>query len=172
MLITFSLLKVIFWNKVRGTPWKNAEGWNRLAEGRAWSRCGCDAGTLGARVRPGAISSFWESAWESAPLGESHVLTVQILGIYSIHKQCWESERSVWEPPVLVCQEQGPSSSKGFKESLSLKERGDRACWGQRLLSTREAGARLPELESMAGAGEKHMMPGLGRPRGRLEVQL
>lgn len=50
--------------------------------------------------------------------------------------------------------------------------KGEKGPAGVRDLSTREVGARLPELVSMVGAGEKRMMPGLGWLQGRLEVQL
>lgn len=33
--------------------------------------------TLGATVRSGGNSSFWSSAWDSAPLGEFHALAEQ-----------------------------------------------------------------------------------------------
>ena len=79
VLITFSLLKVTFWNKVRdmtGKAQRAGIGWGRWGLKQVLSE-GDYSGTLGARVRTGRVSSFSSSAWETAPWGDRSVLAVQ-----------------------------------------------------------------------------------------------
>lgn len=99
--------------------------------------------TLGARVRSGGISSFWLSAWDSAPLGESHALTERnpdTNNAGSLSTQCGKLQGS------LPAKDGAPVHPR-FRESHWRK--GERGHTGLRDLGTREVGAHWSELQSM-----------------------